>query len=308
MDFNKLKCSGILLLTAIIWGTAFVFQSEGNSHMGPITFNAARSFLGSAALAPIVLICYFYRKKKGESYPLKSTLLGGLCCGLTLTAATLLQQFGLIYTTVGKGGFITALYIIFTPILAVFLGKKPHFIVWVSAAIAAVGLYLLCMSGEDLSVSKGDVLVLLCAIIYSGYILIVDYFSDKTDNIAMSSIQFFVCFVLSGAGALIFEQPTFSQLIDGGISVLYVGIMSSGVAYTLQIVGQRGLNPTVAALIMSLEAVISAVSGYFAYKIGFIKTDQSMSMRQIFGCLLMFSAVVLVQLPWEKLSKKRQSS
>lgn len=304
----KVRSSFLLLLTAVIWGVAFVSQSEGMQHMGPFTFSAARSILGCVVLLPLIAVMRLRAKKSPDEskrkLPLKPTLLGGLCCGLALTAASLLQQFGVSMTTVGKSGFITALYIIFTPILGIFIGRKVPKIVWVSAVLGAVGLYLLCMNGEKFSISTGDVLVLLCAVMFAVHILVIDHFSPQTDGVVLSCIQFFVCFAISLVCALIFEKPDFRQIQDGAISVLYAGIMSSGVAYTLQIVGQKGLNPTVAALILSLESVVATIAGYIAYLTGFLKTDQSMSPRQIAGCAVVFAAVILVQLPWEKLRKR----
>ena len=308
MDVKKIRSSLLLLLTAIIWGVAFVSQSEGMQHMGAFTFSAARSILGCVVLLPVIAVIRTRARKSGDEskrkLPLKPTLLGGLCCGLALTAASLLQQFGISMTTVGKGGFITAMYIIFTPILGIFIGRKAPAVVWVSAVIGAVGLYLLCMNGEEFSVSSGDLLVLLCAVMFAVHILVIDHFSPQTDGVVLSCIQFFVCFVISLVCALIFEQPSFDQIKDGAVSVLYAGIMSSGVAYTLQIVGQKGLNPTVAALILSLESVVATIAGYVAYKVGFLTTDQTMTARQIVGCAVVFAAVILVQLPWESIRKK----
>ncbi|MGN1119714.1 MAG: DMT family transporter [Oscillospiraceae bacterium] len=311
MNLKTIRSSLLLLLTAIIWGVAFVSQSEGMQHMGPFTFSAARSILGSIVLLPVIAVTRARARKSDDEsrrkLPLKPTLIGGLCCGLALTAASLLQQFGVSMTTVGKSGFITAMYIIFTPILGIFIGRKAPWIVWVSAALGAVGLYLLCMNGEEFSISTGDLLVLLCAVMFAVHILVIDRFSPQTDGVVLSCIQFFVCFVISLVGVLIFEQPSFEQITDGAISVLYAGIMSSGVAYTLQIVGQKGLDPTVAALILSLESVVATIAGYIAYLVGFLENDQTMTARQIAGCVVVFAAVILVQLPWDKIRKKQSS-
>ncbi len=305
MDIKKLRSSLLLLLTAIIWGVAFVSQTEGMEHMGGFTFTAARSILGCVVLLPVIaFIRLRVPKPERKKIPLKTTVIGGVCCGLALTLASLLQQFGLSMTTVGKGGFITALYIVFTPILGIFIGRKAPKIVWLSTFLAAAGFYLLCMNGEEFSVNTGDLLVLLCAVAFAVHILVIDKFSPQTDGVILSCIQFFVCFIISGVLALIFEQPTFEQISDGAVSVLYAGIMSSGVAYTLQIVGQKGLNPTVAALILSLESVVATIAGYIAYAVGFLSEDQSMSVRQIIGCAVVFAAVILVQIPWEKVRKK----
>lgn len=310
MNLKTIRSSLLLLLTAIIWGVAFVSQSEGMQHMGAFTFSAARSILGCVVLLPIIAVTRARAKKNGgenRKLPLKPTLIGGLCCGLALTAASLLQQFGVSMTTVGKSGFITAMYIIFTPILGLFIGRKVSGMVWVSAAVGTAGLYLLCMNGEEFSVSTGDLLVLFCAVMFAVHILVIDHFSPQTDGVVLSCIQFFVCFVISLVCALVFEQPNFEQIKDGAVSVLYAGIMSSGVAYTLQIVGQKGLDPTVAALILSLESVVATIAGYIAYLVGFLTNDQTMTARQIAGCAVVFAAVILVQLPWEKLRKKNRT-
>lgn len=309
MELKKIRSSLLLLLTAIIWGVAFVSQSEGMQHMGPLTFSAARSILGCVVLLPVIAVIRTRAKKSGDEsrrkLPIKPTLLGGLCCGLALTAASLLQQFGVSMTTVGKSGFITAMYIIFTPILGIFIGRKAPAMVWVSTVLGAFGLYLLCMNGEEFTVSTGDLLVLLCAVMFAVHILVIDRFSPQTDGVVLSCIQFFVCFVISLVGALIFEQPTLQQIQDGAVSVLYAGVMSSGVAYTLQIVGQKGLDPTVAALILSLESVVATIAGYIAYLVGFLTNDQTMTARQIAGCAVVFAAVILVQLPWDRIRKRK---
>lgn len=309
MDRKKITSSLLLLLTAVIWGVAFVSQSEGMEHMGAFTFMSARSILGTVVLLPVIAFNRL-RVPKAERNPLprKATILGGICCGLALTAASLLQQFGIGMTTVGKSGFITALYIIFTPILGIFLGRKAPKVVWLGAVMAAVGFYLLCMNGESFELGLGDLLMLLCAVMFSVHIMVIDHFSPQTDGVVLSCIQFFVVFVISTIGAFIFEQPSFQQLQDGAISVLYAGILSSGVAYTLQVVGQKNMNPTVAALILSLESVVATIAGYVAYKVGFLSTDQTMSAQQIVGCVVVFTAVILVQIPWEKVLKKEKQT
>lgn len=304
---NKTKLrNGLLLLTAaIIWGMAFVSQQAGMDYMGPLTFTGSRNIIGAAVLVPVILVLR-KRVPKAERKPLpvRTTIIGGICCGAALTVASLLQQYGLTMTTVGKGGFITTLYIILTPILGLFIHKKAPKVVWVSAVIAVGGMYLLCVSGESFSISPGDLLVLGCALGFSVHILVIDHFSPLTDGVILSCIQFFVCGVISTIGAFIFEQPSCDQLVSGAFPVLYAGVLSCGVGYTLQIVGQKGLNPTAAALILSLESVVATISGYIAYKIGFLKTDQSMTPRQIVGCAVVFAAVILVQLPWDTISQK----
>lgn len=295
MNKTILRNSFLLFLTALIWGTSFVSQAKGMESMGPFTFTAARSLLGGLVLLPVIL---FRRSREAEKKPIpwRITLIGGACCGLALTAASLFQQFGIMGTTVGKSGFITALYIIFTPILGIFLKRRASLIVWVGALAAVVGMYLLCIDGS-FTIGTGDLLVLVCSVLFAVHILVIDHFSPLADGVMLSCIQFFACMIISGALALIFEEPSFGQLIDGAVSVLYAGVLSSGVGYTLQIVGQKGMNPTAAALILSLESVISSVAGYLAYRVGFLTTDQTMTARQVAGCVVVFAAVILVQVP-----------
>ena len=202
------------------------------------------------------------------------------------------QQYGIQYTTVGKAGFITTLYIIIVPIMGLFFGKKVRRIVWAGAALAAAGMYLLCVN-ETLSLNKGDLLVFLCAVIFSVHILVIDYFSPKADGVKLSCIQFFVAGILCTIGAFLLETPSWDAVVSGAVPVLYAGVMSCGVAYTLQIIGQRNLDPTVASLILSLESVVSVLAGW-------VILDQTMNGKEIFGCVLVFAAVILVQLPGKK--------
>jgi len=295
---KKTRNSLLLLLTACIWGMAFVSQSKGMDYMQPFTFNGVRSLIGA-----FVLLIYIgvTRKLAGEKAPAVSwgiTLKAGVWCGLALTVATTLQQYGLLYTTVGKAGFITTLYIIFVPLAGIFFKRKVSPVVWFATIMAAIGMYLLCMTGR-MSLGLGDILVFLCALVFTAHIMIIDHYAPKTDGVIVSCIQFLICGILCGGCALIWESPTLPQLLDGAGTLLYAGVLSCGVAYTLQIVGQKEVNPTVAALILSLESVIATVTGWIAYKIGFLKTDQTMTPRQIAGCMIVFAAVVLVQLPEE---------
>lgn len=305
MKKNTWRSSLLLFLAACIWGMAFVSQSKGMDYMGPFTFNGVRSFIGFFVLLLYILLTGRQKKLVRGEVDWKVTLLAGLCCGLALTVATTLQQVGLVYTTVGKAGFITTLYIIFVPIAGIFFRKKVSVVVWVAAAMAAFGMYLLCLQ-ESLRLSRGDTYVLLCAIVFTAHILIIDYFSTKTDGVMISCLQFGVCGILCTIGAFVLETPTWFGIKQGMGALLYAGVMSSGVAYTLQIVGQRELNPTIAALIMSLESVIATIAGYLAYRFGLLTTDQTLSVRQIVGCVIVFSAVILVQLPpgWFKKRKK----
>ena len=283
----------ILFLTALIWGTAFVAQSVGMDHIGPFAFNAARSFVGGIALIPVILLFDRIQSKEvKQEKPSNSRvlLLGGLCCGVALGVASCLQQVGIKYTTVGKAGFITALYIIIVPILGLFLKQKVGVKLWCSVVIAMIGLYLLCMTGS-LTLQKGDLLVLLCAFAFSVHIMVIDHFSPMVDGVRMSCIQFFVAGILSTVAMLLWEgAPQPHNLFISWMPILYAGVLSSGVAYTLQIIGQRGVNPTIASLILSLESVISAISGW-------LLLGQSMSLREISGCALMFLSIILAQLP-----------
>lgn len=289
-----------LFMAAAIWGMAFVSQSKGMEYMGPFTFNGVRSLIGSAAIAVYLLVTRREKRYKHGVTDIKA----GIFCGLALTAASSLQQFGIQYTTVGKAGFITTLYIIFVPIAGILFKKRVSGLVWIAAAMAAVGMYLLCMT-ERLSLSVGDSLVFGCAVLFTVHIMIIDYYAPKTDGVLVSCIQFLICGVVCTGCAFVWEAPKLTQLTGGMGSLLYAGVMSCGVAYTLQIVGQKGVNPTIAALILSLESVVATVAGFFAYKIGFLTTDQSMTARQIAGCVIVFAAVILVQLPAEWFTRKK---
>lgn len=285
-----LKNSLLLFLAAFIWGIAFVAQSVGMDYMGPLSFNGARFLMGSLFLLPIVIIRRKRKNRQGiQQADLKTTVMGGICCGMALCAAALMQQYGILYTTVGKAGFITALYIILVPFFGVFLRKKIPGKVWFGAAAAAVGMYLLCMS-EKLTVNRGDALVFICAVLFSVHILVIDYFSPKADGVELSCIQFLTAGITGSIGAAVFEQPHLQNFTDGIIPLAYAGILSSGVAYTLQIVGQKDMDPAVASLILSMESVVSVLAGW-------VILGQALSPKELFGCALVFAAVILVQLP-----------
>lgn len=299
-----LKNSLILLLTATIWGVAFVAQSVGMDYVGGFTFNAVRSIIGSIVLLPVILFLDRQKtpavrteeeKKSGQ----KTLLMGGIACGICLCLASNFQQFGIKYTTVGKAGFITACYIVIVPILGLFLKKKCSPYIWGAVVMALIGLYLLCIT-DGFSIGKGDILVMICAVLFSLHILVIDYFSPKVDGVKMSCIQFLVCGILSGIPALIFENPQISSILAAWQPILYAGVMSCGVAYTLQIVGQKNMNPTVASLILSLESCISVLAGW-------IILGQSMSRKEILGCVIMFAAIILAQLP-EKTDNEKSMS
>ena len=295
MRTTQLKNSGLLLLAAIIWGVAFVAQSVGMEYVGPFTFNAARSLIGGVFLIPcIIFLGKLNGEKKVKLLPedkkeRKTLLIGGLMCGLFLCAASNMQQMGILYTTVGKAGFITACYIVLVPIFGMFLGKKTGIGVWISVVLAVIGLYLLCMT-DSLSFGKGDLFVLGCAVLFAGHILVIDYFTVLVDGVRMSCIQFLVSGIISSVLMFLFETPTWGAIWSAMIPILYAGILSSGVAYTLQIVGQKDMNPTVASLILSLESCISVLAGWFLLQ-------QKLSARELLGCAVMFGAILIAQLP-----------
>lgn len=294
MNKQRAVSNFLLLSTACIWGVAFVAQSVGMDYIGPFTFNFVRFLIGGIVLLPV--IWFLDKSKKQDESPDKEeiqkqkkyTWIGGICCGLAICGGSLFQQFGIQYTTVGKTGFITALYIIIVPILGIFLRKKVKPLVWIGAGIAIIGFYLLCMT-DSFSLSKGDFLVLICAFLFSIHILVIDYFSPKGDGVKISCIQFFVSSAICCVGAFVLENPSLSSILEAYVPLLYAGVLSCGVAYTLQIVGQKHTDPTVASLILSLESVVSVLAGWLIL-------NQAMSFKEIIGCVLVFIAIILAQL------------
>ena len=282
-----------LLLTAFIWGVAFVAQSVGMDYIGPFTFNCVRSIIGGLVLIPLVVILGKKNRadktaEEAKEYK-RNTVIGGICCGFCLCVASNFQQFGIMHTTVGKAGFITALYIIIVPILGIFMKKRVAPIVWVSSVIAVIGFYLLSISGR-VSINRGDILVLICAVLFSVHILVIDYFSPKGEGVTISCIQFFTSGILCGILMFLFENPQIKDILAAYLPILYAGVMSCGVAYTLQIVGQKNMDPTVASLILSLESVFSALAGWLIL-------GQGLSGKELIGCSLVFVAVLLAQMP-----------
>lgn len=317
------KSSLLLLLTATIWGVAFVAQSVGMDYVRPFTFNGVRSLLGAAVLVPVIFL--FGKHKSGvctdnqvsdvvhvgqkgstvshsgkqtaekgsgaekDRENTKTLWLGGILCGLCLCVASSLQQIGIQYTTAGKAGFLTAMYIIIVPVLGLFSGKKFSLSMGISIALATIGLYLLSIK-DGFSIGTGDVYVILCAVVFALHIMVIDYYAPKCDGVKLSCIQFLVCGILCMVVAFIFEKPQLGQILDAWLPIAYAGIMSCGVAYTLQIIGQKGMNPTVASLILSLESVISVLAGW-------VLLQQALSAREMIGCVVMFVAIILAQLP-----------
>lgn len=290
---QQIKSSLILLLTATIWGVAFVAQSVGMEYIGPFTFNAIRCVLGGLVLIPVILVL---KKKKEtgaenqEKEDKKTLWTGGIACGVILCIASNLQQFGIMEASVGKSGFFTALYIVMIPVIGIFIGKRPGIKLWFCVALAVVGMYLLCMKDGSFTIERADIMLLLCALAFSFHILVVDYFSPKVGGVKMSCIQFFVCGVLSAVGMLFTETPDISNIQAAWLPLLYAGLLSCGIGYTLQIVGQKGINPVIASLIMSLESVISALAGW-------VILGQVLSPKEILGCVLMFVAIIITQIP-----------
>ena len=290
----QIQHSLLLLLTAVIWGTAFVAQSVGMDYVGPFTFLCTRSLIGGVALLPVIAFMDRQKSKEArleEKKPENKKILikGGILCGLALCFASAFQQYGLLFTTVGKAGFITACYIVLVPIAGLFFGKRCGINVWIGVILAVGGLYCLCIT-ETLQIGTGDILVFICAFLFAAHILIIDHFTPYVDGVKMSCIQFFVCGIVASIGMLVLEQPDISDVLMAWQSILYAGLLSSGVGYTLQIVGQKDLNPTVASLIMSLESVVSVLAGLLIL-------HQTLSGREALGCVLMFAAIVLAQLP-----------
>ena len=308
MNKTQVRNSFLLLLTAIIWGSAFVAQSVGMEHVEPFTFTFTRSIIGGVVLIPVIILlrktdsAAMRRDSQGKDVAgikgiTKYEWLGGICCGVALCAASNFQQIGMLHTTVGKAGFITALYVVIVPILGLFLRKRVPALIWFCVVLSVAGLYLLCMPKGAFTLAQGDVLVLICALLFSFHILIIDYFSPKGDGVVISCIQFFVCGILSGIIMLFVENPTFANIMDAKWSILYAGALSSGVAYTLQVVAQKGVNPTVASLILCLESVVAVLAGW-------IILGDKLTSRELAGCILMFVAIVLAQLPTPKKERK----
>ena len=294
MKKTQVGNSLLLLLTATIWGSAFVAQSVGMEHVGPFTFTFARSIIGGVVLLPCILLLGKWKR----GFATKTEWIGGICCGIALCVASNFQQVGIQFTTVGKAGFITALYVVLVPIFGLFLKKRVPALVWGCVALSVAGLYLLCMPAGAFTLALGDLLVLICAVLFSVHILVIDYFSPKGDGVVISCIQFFTCGILSGIPMLFFENPSLGNMMDAKWSILYAGVLSSGVAYTLQVVAQKNVNPTIASLIMCLESVVAVLAGW-------IVLGQDMSSREILGCVLMFVAIVLAQLPVPEKTKER---
>ena len=327
---KKLKGDLMLVLTAMVWGGSFVAQKSGMELIGPFAFNGIRTIIGGIVLIPLIMVLDRMKSKKQASAPAvkadaadsvlseadkkndqKLLITGSICCGLALLVAGMLQQIGMMYTTAGKAGFITALYVVLVPIFGRILGKKIRPLIWLCVLASAFGLYLLCMpaSGGFGHINKGDLIVLACALCFAVHILLIDYFSPKVDGVRLSCIQFFIagilCMILMFPldPVLGYDIPSLSQLLDAWIPIVYAGALSCGAGYTMQIVAQADTDPAVASMILCLESVFAVIAGMLIL-------GESLSLREAAGCIIMFAAILAAQLPARpgiELAGKKQS-
>ncbi len=307
----------MLVLTAMVWGGSFVAQKSGMELIGPFAFNGIRTIIGGIVLIPLIMVLDRMKSKKQASAPAvkadaadsalsetdkkndqKLLITGSICCGLALLVAGMLQQIGMMYTTAGKAGFITALYVVLVPIFGRILGKKIRPLIWLCVLASAFGLYLLCMpaSGGFGHINKGDLIVLACALCFAVHILLIDYFSPKVDGVRLSCLQFFIagilCVILMFPldPVLGYDIPSLSQLLDAWIPIVYAGALSCGAGYTMQIVAQADTDPAVASMILCLESVFAVIAGMLIL-------GESLSLREAAGCIIMFAAILAAQLP-----------
>ncbi|MEI8216931.1 MAG: DMT family transporter [Eubacteriales bacterium] len=285
----------MLLLAAIIWGTGFVFQKIGMNYIGPFTFGALRFLLGAVSLIPVMIIFDNQSKKKAGiqvkgklNLKTKEMMIGGFFCGLALFLGASFQQIGIIGTSAGKTGFITALYIVIVPLFGIFMNKKVSFPTWLGIGIAIIGLYLLTIK-QGFSVQPYDGIVLIGTIFWALQIVLIDIYVEKVDILRLSFVQFLTAGMFSAVAALALEKPELSSIIACSAVVLYMGVMDTGVAFTLQSIGQKYTRPAVAGIILSLESVFAVISGA-------IFLGESMSTRELSGCLLVFAAVIITQI------------
>lgn len=286
MKARKARGNFLLLLTAMIWGSSFVAQSAGADLISPAFFNGTRMLLGSLLLSPLAV----YRMRRYVPASSRRTLLlGGACCGVLMFTGSYMQQTGIAYTTAGKAGFLTAMYVVLVPVLGIFLKKKPRPILWVSVALACVGLYFLCFTDKTFSLAMGDAAMLGGAVMFALHIMVVDHFSPLVDGVCLSFVQFLTAGSLGMVVAFITEQPSFAALSAAAVPILYTGVFTMGVAYTLQIVAQKDTAPTVASLILCMESV-------FAVVFGWLILHETLSLREGVGSVFMFVAILLAQL------------
>lgn len=303
MKQNKLLGNILLFIAAIIWGTAFVFQRTGMENIGPIAFNAARTTLSAIVVAPIALWRYKHTQTPiGESSAyLRNTILGGVCCGIFLTLASAMQQTGMVYASAGKGGFISAMYMLPIPFLNLLLfRKRVQWSVWVAVGMAVFGMYLLCLT-EGFTLERGDTLLCISALLFSCHILCCDYFAPKGEPVTIAAIQFATVSAISWPVSFLVENPSMGGLLAAGVPILYCGLMSGGVGYTFQLIAQRHTDPTPASLLMSLESV-------FAVLAGALLLHETMSTRELLGCAVIFASVILVQIPMPQRKKAKKNT
>ncbi len=292
---NSYTHSFLLLLTATVWGLAFVAQSVGMDDVGPYTFLGVRSILAVLALLPVV--GFISRRVANEAVPRhfsrhdrRPLFVGGSICGVLLFFGMILQQIGIQYTTIGKAGFITTSYVVMVPLLGVFLRRHVGLKLWIAVVLSVLGLYLLCMTPGELSINKGDFIILLSAVVYTLHITVIDHYAPEVNGVLFSFLQMVVVAVIGVAAMFVFEDPQMAAISRAFLPIAYAGVFSSGVGFTLQMIGQKGVSPTVASLIMSLESCISLLAGWAIL-------GEVMSQRELFGCVLMFVAIILSQLP-----------
>lgn len=278
----------MLVCAAMIWGSAFVAQSVGMEYVGPFTFQAVRSLLGGLTLLPVIALLGGKRAAETPSGTRKELWIAGLACGACLFVAASLQQIGLLYTSAGKSGFLTALYVVLVPCVSLLLGRRVPLTVWIGALLAAAALYLLCVK-DGFSIGKGELLTLGCALCFTFHILIVDHFSGRVDGVKLSCIQFFVCAALACVGMAALEKPSLTAILRCWLPIGYAGVLSCGVGYTFQILGQRDAKPAVASLLMSLESV-------FAVLFGAVLLGERLTGPEYAGCVLMMAAIILAQI------------
>lgn len=304
---KSLASTLLLMIAAFIWGTAFVAQKEGLEQIGNFTFLCLRSCLAVVVLTPVSFFIYKNNRKKigegahGENkrFISKRLIVGGILCGASVCLASLVQQYGIMFSGVGKSGFLTTLYILIVPLLGLLFRRKVNPVLWLCIIIATCGMYFLCVT-EAGSITVGDFLLILCAFLFAVQIMIVDHFVKTVDGVRLSLIQFGVSAVISAVGMFLFEEVDPVAIGDAWVSVFYAGVMSSGIAFTLQIVAQKNLNPTVASLIMSLESVFAALAGAVF--------GERLSSNEILGCVLVFVAIILAQLPVEKVFNRKNKA
>ncbi len=304
MDFQRLKGNVLLVFTAIIWGTAFVFQEMGMDHVGPFTFLAVRNFVGALAVLPVAIIIGKIKKKKAvksEAIDPKAQLKAGIFCGVALFFGAAFQQIGMaLGAEAGKAGFITTLYILAVPVLGLLFKKRVRPVIWACIATSLVGLYFLCIpQGGNLgSVNLGDVFLLLGAVAFGAQILAIDHFATKVESTNLAWMQFLVCAMISAVFMFALETPTIENIMGASSSILYTGLMSSGVAFTLQIIAQKYTRATDASLIMSLESVFAMIAG--AIMLMSFPTG-----REMLGSTIMLAAILIAQLPEKQVSSEK---